>query len=142
MKDTEDDIETFRRQLGEIEMAVNSTENKIESIQAALDKVVECMKQGKPVDEFIPTDKATNETSKQDTEETKTDDSSHDQVQNSHEIFDRTRLLEVLKRQKLDKLKNPPRITVGMIGYPNVGKSSSVNVLMQTKKVISFLIIN
>lgn len=56
-------------------------------------------------------------------------------VLNTHEIMDREKLLEFLKGQNGLTLKNPPRITIGMIGYPNVGKSSTVNVLMQTKKV-------
>lgn len=58
-----------------------------------------------------------------------------EEVNNSYEVCDRDQLLEVLKAQKVQYKKNPPRLTVGMIGYPNVGKSSTVNVLMQTKKV-------
>lgn len=31
-----------------------------------------------------------------------------------------------------------PPVTVGMMGFPNVGKSSSVNKLMERKKVVIF----
>jgi large subunit GTPase 1 len=35
----------------------------------------------------------------------------------------------------LDANGNPKRLQVGMVGYPNVGKSSTINVLVGEKKV-------
>lgn len=115
---------------------MTKTANKLDKIQVALDRVMDNLKLGTPIDDLITTvqDEGTNDTSNIETSN-RTEVKS--QVENSHEIFDRNMLLDVLKQQKVDKLKNPPRVTVGMIGYPNVGKSSSVNVLMQIKKVSS-----
>ncbi|XP_053606768.1 large subunit GTPase 1 homolog isoform X2 [Plodia interpunctella] len=114
----EQDIELFKKQLGDIDLAVSSTADKLDKIQIALDKVVENLKSGKSIEPIHSEETVANA-----------------EIVNSHEIFDRNMLLDALKAQKLDTLKNPPRIAVGMIGYPNVGKSSTVNVLMQTKKV-------
>ncbi|CAB3260277.1 unnamed protein product [Arctia plantaginis] len=125
---TEEDIEIFKKQLAEIDIAVRNTSDKIDKIQENLDKVVECLRLGKPIDDY----KSSESTNNENVEEKK---EIVIKVQNSHEIFDREQLLEVLKNVSVDKLKNPPRLTVGMIGYPNVGKSSTVNVIMQTKKV-------
>lgn len=118
---TEKDIEMFKQQLGDLDKAVCNTANKIDKIQEVLERVVENLRLGKPVEDYPPSEVQ---------EEVK-----EEQVHNSHEIFDREKLLEVLKRQNVEEKKNPPRLSVGMIGYPNVGKSSTVNVLMQTKKV-------
>jgi large subunit GTPase 1 len=35
----------------------------------------------------------------------------------------------------VDENGNPRRLVVGMIGYPNVGKSSTINALCNEKKV-------
>ncbi|XP_045495906.1 large subunit GTPase 1 homolog [Colias croceus] len=132
IKETEDDIETFKKHLGVINEAVTSTANKLDAIQIALDKVMENLRLEKPIEPF-----EVKESEKIDKLESISEyiESNVGNVCNSHEIFGRDKLLEVLKAMKVDKLKNPPRLTVGMIGYPNVGKSSTVNVLMQTKKV-------
>ncbi|XP_026486815.2 large subunit GTPase 1 homolog [Vanessa tameamea] len=148
LNDTQDDIEMFKKQLGDLGQAVNNTANRIDAIQIALDKVLENLRTDKPIEPFQSIELTlNNETSAQPTEQSEKPDSNTgseaadkvneniDRVTNSHEIFDRDRLIQVLKEQKISQLKNPPRLTVGMIGYPNVGKSSSVNVLMQTKKV-------
>lgn len=134
LQGTEEDISLFKRQLGDLDKAVTNTSDKLNRIQETLDRVMENFRLGKPIDEGTDS-KTTNE---EVTEEATSESGfvkNVEEIKNSHEIFDRNRLLEVLKSVKIDKLKNPPRLTVGMIGYPNVGKSSSVNVLMQTKKV-------
>lgn len=143
LNEAQDDIELFKKQLGNLDKAVNNTANRIDAIQEALDKVLENLRLGKPIEPFQSIGSTTNEETHL-TENSNANDVPNsaenvnedvEKVTNSYEIFDRDRLVQVLKEQKLDKLKNPPRLTVGMIGYPNVGKSSSVNVLMQTKKV-------
>lgn len=125
LRSTEEDIELFKRQLGALDVAVESTADRLDKIQEILEKVVENLRLGKPVESYPNTEVV---------EENSTE-VSDDTIVNSHEIFDRNRLVEMLKKQKIDTLKNPPRLAVGMIGYPNVGKSSTVNVVMQTKKV-------
>ncbi|XP_049874571.1 large subunit GTPase 1 homolog [Pectinophora gossypiella] len=135
LKGSEEDIELFKKQLGDLNEAVANTANKIDNIQNTLDKVLENFRLGKPV-ELLQSNTVSenkNEEGAAAGSEEKTDENT--EVKNSHEIFDRDRLVGVLKELKLENLKNPPRVTVGMIGYPNVGKSSTVNVLMQTKKV-------
>ncbi|CAH0729527.1 unnamed protein product, partial [Brenthis ino] len=135
LNETQDDIELFKRQLGDLDNAVNNTADRIDAIQLALDKVLENLKAGKPIEPYINEEQSKIVINSEEIIDKKDDKA--DVVTNSHEIFDRERLLQVLKEQKLglSKLKNPPRVTIGMIGYPNVGKSSSVNVLMQIKKV-------
>ncbi|XP_052750057.1 large subunit GTPase 1 homolog [Galleria mellonella] len=132
LKSTEEDIELFKRQLNDLDLAVSNTANKIDRIQIALDKVVENLRLGRPVEPFH-NDQIVNVSNG--SREYISEDEDSIKVQNSFEIYDRDKLIEVLKGQKIGNLKNPPRLTVGMIGYPNVGKSSTVNVLMQTKKV-------
>ncbi|CAK1550626.1 unnamed protein product [Leptosia nina] len=143
LKQTQDDIDNFKKQLGVIDEAVTGTANKLNSIQLALDKVLENLKLGKPI-EPLEIENVSSNNSETNDENIKSDESNREQIEsnkefkrvsNSHEIFGRDQLVQVLKNMKVDKLKNPPRLTVGMIGYPNVGKSSTVNVLMQTKKV-------
>lgn len=149
----EEDIELFKRQLGDLDNAVCNTAVKIDRIQEVLDKVLESLRIGKPIEDYPRQESTENkefspeieknqvhsspEIVKNENQEQNSQDTIENQakVQNSHEIFNRDKLLDVLKRTHVDRLKNPPRVTVGMIGYPNVGKSSTVNVLMQVKKV-------
>ena len=53
-------------------------------------------------------------------------------------MFSRAQLLTWLKRrarQIQSEDESDERLNVGMVGYPNVGKSSVINVLMGVKKV-------
>lgn len=138
LKSTEEDIELFTRQLESLNMAVTHTANNINKIQENLNKVLENYKLGKSIDTVQSNEEAPQTSDQKDQGSSKNVDN-HQEVTNSYEIFDREKLLEVLKDQKIAELKNPPRLTVGLIGYPNVGKSSTVNILMQTKKVSIFL---
>ncbi|GBP37835.1 Large subunit GTPase 1 homolog [Eumeta japonica] len=145
--DTENDIERFKKQIHCLANAVSNTESKIDKIQAALDKIVENLKLGISISplELEKTHNNCEENSEvlQNSKElcetiglSQPLSTSESLSINSHEILDRSKLLEILKKYLVvEKLKNPPRLTVGMIGYPNVGKSSTVNILMQTKKV-------
>ena len=55
---------------------------------------------------------------------------------NSSHVFDRSEIMEILRFKAQSRLKNyDNRLMVGMVGYPNVGKSSIINVLCQTKRV-------
>jgi ribosome biogenesis GTPase A len=130
LRNTENDIELFKQQLGVLDIAVSNTEEKLDRIQEILDKVVENLRLGKPIEPY-PSTVLSNDVVSEDSQEA----CAYEDIINSDKIFDRNELLDMLKRQKIDQFKNPPRLCVGMIGYPNVGKSSSVNVLMQTKKV-------
>ncbi len=50
-------------------------------------------------------------------------------------IYDREQLIEVVRKSLSTKTTFKNSYYVGFIGYPNVGKSSVINVLMQKKKV-------
>lgn len=51
-------------------------------------------------------------------------------------MFKRDELLSMLKEKaKLDSKNHEDRLMVGMVGYPNVGKSSVINVLCGAKRV-------
>ncbi|CAF4865202.1 unnamed protein product [Pieris macdunnoughi] len=130
LKQTEIDIQNFKKQLGVLDEAVTNTATKLSNIQEALDKVLENLRLGKPI-EPLELKKNISESD----QNANPNEVNVPKVTNLHEIFGRDQLVDVLKSIKVDKLKNPPRLTVGMIGYPNVGKSSTVNILMQTKKV-------
>lgn len=52
---------------------------------------------------------------------------------NSAHILSRQELLDYIRSLKLTS--EADITTVGLVGYPNVGKSSSINTLLQTKKV-------
>ena len=55
---------------------------------------------------------------------------------NSPHIFDRKQLLSLLgMRARMDGRTAEDRLMVGMVGYPNVGKSSVINVLCGRKRV-------
>ena len=53
---------------------------------------------------------------------------------NTQEVFSRAQLLTWLKRRARVEERDD-RMVVGTVGYPNVGKSSVINVLMGVKKV-------
>lgn len=53
----------------------------------------------------------------------------------SSRIFTRTELFDYFYTFVHTELGPKEKITVGMVGYPNVGKSSTVNVLVEKKKV-------
>lgn len=55
---------------------------------------------------------------------------------NTTHLFNRDEILEMLKEKaKMDGKTHDDRLMVGMVGYPNVGKSSAINVLCGTKRV-------
>jgi large subunit GTPase 1 len=55
-------------------------------------------------------------------------------------IFSREELLKLFIEEckKISNTRTEDRYMVGMVGYPNVGKSSTINFLMEQKKSISF----
>ena len=55
---------------------------------------------------------------------------------NTTEIFTREKILGVLKaRAQMLNKNHEDRLMVGTVGYPNVGKSSLINVLCGRKRV-------
>ncbi|XP_078267033.1 large subunit GTPase 1 homolog [Rhinoraja longicauda] len=56
-------------------------------------------------------------------------------VKNSSRLLQRNELLEIFKTSHKGKRVKDMEITVGLVGYPNVGKSSTINTIFQNKKV-------
>lgn len=55
---------------------------------------------------------------------------------NTTHMFNRDEILDLLKEKaNLEKKNREDRLMVGMVGYPNVGKSSAINVLCGRKRV-------
>ncbi|XP_063410165.1 large subunit GTPase 1 homolog [Mytilus trossulus] len=60
------------------------------------------------------------------------DDCSH---RNQHDVLNGEELLKMLRTLHSSTKATPDQTTVGMIGYPNVGKSSTINAILKMKKV-------
>ncbi|XP_008703364.1 large subunit GTPase 1 homolog [Ursus maritimus] len=54
---------------------------------------------------------------------------------NFSHLVSRRELLEILKQLHTGKKVKDGQLTVGLVGYPNVGKSSTINTIMGNKKV-------
>lgn len=54
---------------------------------------------------------------------------------NSAHLLSRTELIEFLRHIYTGPRHTAQHVTIGMVGYPNVGKSSTINSLMTVKKV-------
>ncbi|XP_066457818.1 large subunit GTPase 1 homolog [Eleutherodactylus coqui] len=56
-------------------------------------------------------------------------------VHNESHLVQRDELLEIFKSMHTGKRVKEEQITVGLVGYPNVGKSSTINTILGNKKV-------
>ncbi|CAI9542965.1 unnamed protein product [Staurois parvus] len=57
------------------------------------------------------------------------------EVHNYSHLVQRDELLEIFKSVHTGKRLKEEQITVGLVGYPNVGKSSTINTILGNKKV-------
>lgn len=73
--------------------------------------------------------------SEDDEEEQRTGDSSHDSFHNSSRLLHKDELLTVFKSVHNTARCKEGELTVGLVGYPNVGKSSTINTILRNKKV-------
>ncbi|XP_078420021.1 large subunit GTPase 1 homolog [Cetorhinus maximus] len=56
-------------------------------------------------------------------------------IRNPSHLMQRNELLEIFKTLHKGNRVKDDEITVGLVGYPNVGKSSTINTILQDKKV-------
>ncbi|CAJ1060727.1 large subunit GTPase 1 homolog [Xyrichtys novacula] len=68
-------------------------------------------------------------------EERPADSSSGYSFRNSSRLLHKDELLEVFKSAHNGPRYKEGQLTVGLVGYPNVGKSSSINTILRNKKV-------
>jgi len=130
----------------DMEVIENLMENKIGNIQKSNDKVTEEVKKAEIVQKDVEkNNKNEMETTEQNVEEE--DDEEENElnknidVNNEEEIV--TDDLEILNREKLIKylkskvssIETKVNYNIGFVGFPNVGKSSVINVIMNEKKV-------
>ncbi|XP_051006778.1 large subunit GTPase 1 homolog [Acomys russatus] len=59
----------------------------------------------------------------------------NEQVNNCSHLVSKQEFLELLKKLHTGKRVKDGQVTVGLVGYPNVGKSSTINTIMGNKKV-------
>ncbi|EPY85278.1 large subunit GTPase 1-like protein [Camelus ferus] len=57
------------------------------------------------------------------------------QIHNFSHLVSKRELLEIFKQLHSGKKVKEGQLTVGLVGYPNVGKSSTINTIMGNKKV-------
>ncbi|XP_051047240.1 large subunit GTPase 1 homolog [Phodopus roborovskii] len=57
------------------------------------------------------------------------------QINNCSNLVSKQELLELFKKLHTGKKVKDGQLTVGLVGYPNVGKSSTINTIMGNKKV-------
>ncbi|XP_023194879.1 large subunit GTPase 1 homolog [Xiphophorus maculatus] len=75
------------------------------------------------------------EEEEEDEAEGETAGSSGESFHNSSRLLHKDELLEMFKASHNGPRFNEDQLTIGLVGYPNVGKSSTINTILRNKKV-------
>lgn len=107
--DSEDDVKKIIEDINKLDAAVQASAEKLSKIQGDIDAAVK----------NILLDEGTSKTG----------------VKNSPELLSREGLIHLFRTVHHGPKVTENITTIGLVGYPNVGKSSTINSLMTSKKV-------
>lgn len=118
-EESEDDEAAEKR---EKDLSLNEIKEKVEEITSGLDQVE------KVLDDIASSNPETS---------TEPSDAPKAPLKNDPRILTRLELIEFFKviRRSHSSASGKESVTIGLMGYPNVGKSSTINALLQEKKV-------
>ncbi|XP_017870472.1 PREDICTED: large subunit GTPase 1 homolog isoform X2 [Drosophila arizonae] len=105
------ELKQLREAAEEIQQSLDVVEHALEAIESKMRTTSEPAVITEPKLPKLPTDK------------------------NSAHLLSRTELIEFLRHIYNGPRHTAQHVTIGMVGYPNVGKSSTINSLMTVKKV-------
>ncbi|XP_053683897.1 large subunit GTPase 1 homolog [Sabethes cyaneus] len=104
-----DESSSIEQKLNELNLKVDRAEQALERLEENIDVLVD------------PDDKASASSSRN--------------LRNNPKILSNTELIALFKSLHTEERVTPGLVTVGLVGYPNVGKSSTINAVFLEKKV-------
>ncbi|XP_044743090.1 large subunit GTPase 1 homolog [Chrysoperla carnea] len=130
----EENTSEISDKIQKLDQAVKNTENKLKSVQNEVEKALENLQipsVNSEGDVPFPTKKA------QQNEEQKSKEISqeNEHLQQDTSILTKKQLIQLFKTIHTGPKVTEGVTTIGLVGYPNVGKSSTINTLMEAKKV-------
>ncbi|KAM9383864.1 large subunit GTPase 1 homolog [Pholidichthys leucotaenia] len=118
---------------GESADNVDSTQKEAKKAEEIKDEEEEGDQSGE--EEEVSVDEEDWYTCSEDEAEEWTPSSSKESFHNSSRLLHKDELLKIFKSVHSGQRCNEEQLTVGLVGYPNVGKSSTINTILRNKKV-------